>query len=147
MITPPTPPGPGQPPSAHRYPPPAPPAASAVTGQPPGPGYPGAAPPPPNWDSGRPYPPSAPPPAWPAADTGKPSAYWPLSIVAILFSVIFGAIAIYFSSEVGNRWNRGDREGARKASKTALILGLIGVGVGLILIVAVVANSGSSYGY
>ena len=43
----------------------------------------------------------------------KPPAYWPLSIVGLLFSFLFGAIAIYFSVQVGRRWNRGDVDGSR----------------------------------
>jgi Interferon-induced transmembrane protein len=121
----------------HRYPPPAPPGAEPPR-QPPG----VAPPPPPAWDAGRPYAP--PPPAYPAADTGKPSAYWPLSILAILFSLIFGAIGIYFSAEVGNRWGRGDWAGARKASRTALTLDVIGIVVGVIVLIAAVSSSGSS---
>jgi len=62
----------------------------------------------------------------------KPPAYWPLSIVGLLFSFLFGAIAIYFSIQVGRRWDRGDAEGARKASRTARILGIVAIIVGLI---------------
>ena len=54
-----------------------------------------------------------------ARPSGKPPAYWPLSIVGLLFSFLFGAIAIYFSVQVGRRWDRGDVAGSRKASRTA----------------------------
>ena len=62
----------------------------------------------------------------------KPPAYWPLSIVGLLFSFLFGAIAIYFSVQVGRRWNRGDVDGSRRASRTARTLGIIAIIVGVI---------------
>ena len=67
-----------------------------------------------------------------AAGTQKPPAYWPLSIVGLLFSFLFGAIAIYFSVQVGRRWNRGDVDGSRRASRTARTLGIIAIIVGVI---------------
>ena len=83
-----------------------------------GPGYTGP-------DYGSPY--GMPPPG-----TQKPPAYWPLSIVGLLFSFLFGAIAIYFSVQVGRRWNRGDVDGSRRASRTARTLGIIAIIVGVI---------------
>ena len=83
-----------------------------------GPGYTGPG-------YGSPY--GMPPPG-----TGKPPAYWPLSIVGLLFSFLFGAIAIYFSVQVGRRWNRGDVDGSRRASRTARTLGIIAIIVGVI---------------
>ncbi len=68
----------------------------------------------------------------PPPGTQKPPAYWPLSIVGLLFSFLFGAIAIYFSVQVGRRWNRGDVDGARRASRTARTLGIIAIIVGVI---------------
>jgi Interferon-induced transmembrane protein len=62
----------------------------------------------------------------------KPSAYWPLSIVGVLFSFLFGGIAVYFSVQVGRRWERGDIEGARKASRTARTLGIVAIVVGAV---------------
>jgi hypothetical protein len=64
--------------------------------------------------------------------TAKPPAYWPLSIVALLFSFLFGAIAIYFSVQVGRRWDRGDLDGSRRASRTARVLGVIAIVVGVV---------------
>jgi hypothetical protein len=64
--------------------------------------------------------------------TQKPPAYWPLSIVGVLFSVVFGAFAIYFSAQVGRRWDRGDVDGARRASRTARTLGIVAIVVGAI---------------
>ena len=62
----------------------------------------------------------------------KPPAYWPLSIVGVLFSFLFGAIAIYFSVQVGRRWDRGDVDGSQRASRTARTLGIIAIVVGVI---------------
>ena len=125
-----TPPQSGGPPPAHRYPPPPPP--------------PPAAPPPP---------PSAPPPAPAIQPPGyglpttpvKPPTYWPLSIIALLFSILFGAFGMYFSAQVTSRWNAGNAEGARKASKTALILDLIGIAIGALVIISALSSGGSSY--
>ena len=62
----------------------------------------------------------------------KPPAYWPLSIVGLLFSFLFGAVAIYFSVQVGRRWDRGDVDGSQRASRTARTLGIIAIVVGVI---------------
>jgi Interferon-induced transmembrane protein len=62
----------------------------------------------------------------------KPPAHWPLSIVGVLFSFLFGVIAIYFSVQVGRRWNRGDVEGAQRASRRARTIGIIAIIVGVI---------------
>ena len=76
----------------------------------------------------------------------KPSAYWPLSIISFILSFLFGAIAIYFSAQVGSRWRVGNVQGAEKASRMALIWGIVGVVVGLIVFFAVIGSeSGTSY--
>jgi hypothetical protein len=62
----------------------------------------------------------------------KPPAYWPLSIVGLLCSLLFGAIAIYFSVQVSRRWDRGDVDGAQRASRTARTLGIVAIVVGVI---------------
>jgi hypothetical protein len=62
----------------------------------------------------------------------KPQAYWPLSIVGLLFSFLLGAIAIYFSVQVGRRWDRGDAGGAQRASRTARTLGILAIVVGVL---------------
>jgi Interferon-induced transmembrane protein len=77
--------------------------------------------------------------------TAQPSAYWPLTIISFLLSFLFGGIAMYFSAQVGNRWRAGDFAGAHKASKTALIWGIIGLAVGLFVFFAVLGSEGSSY--
>jgi hypothetical protein len=77
--------------------------------------------------------------------TAQPSAYWPLTIISFLLSFLFGGIAMYFSAQVGNRWRAGDVAGAHKASKTALIWGIIGLAVGLFVFFAVLGSEGSSY--
>jgi Interferon-induced transmembrane protein len=71
------------------------------------------------------YPPPPPP---------KPSTYWPLSIISFLCSFIFGGFGMYFSAQVTSRWDAGDVAGARKASKTALIIDIIGIFIGLLVI-------------
>jgi Interferon-induced transmembrane protein len=71
-------------------------------------------------------------PGVPAYGAQKPPAYWPLSIVGVLFSFLFGGIAVYFSVQVGRRWDRGDAEGARKASRTARTLGIVAIVVGVV---------------
>jgi len=68
----------------------------------------------------------------PPAGLQRPPAHWPLSIVGLLFSFLFGAIAIYFSVQVGRRWDRGDLDGARRASRTARRIGIIAIVVGVI---------------
>lgn len=90
-------------------------------------------------------PPPPPPPPPPVANQTKPSAHWPLTIVAFLFSLVTGGIGMYFSAQVGSRWRSGDIKGANKASKTALILGIVGIVVPILLF-AVAASSGSGGG-
>lgn len=88
------------------------------------------------------YPPPPPPvssqPIYPAqaATAAKPSTYWALSIIAFLCSFIIGGFGMYFSAQVTSRWNAGNVEGARKASKTALIIDLVGIVVGFLIIVS-----------
>jgi hypothetical protein len=43
---------------------------------------------------------------------------------------------MYFSAQVTSRWDAGNVEGARKASKTALIIDLVGIVIGCLLIVS-----------
>jgi hypothetical protein len=107
-------------------------------GGPPEPAQPGAYEPYAGGPPGQPYRPYAGGPGYPGAPYGmppggrKPSAYWPLSIVGLLCSFLFGAIAIYFSVQVGRRWDRGDVEGARRASRSARTLGIVAIVVGVI---------------
>jgi hypothetical protein len=82
-------------------------------------------------------------PGYPVA-VQKPSAYWPLSIIAVLLSLVFGIIAIVYSAQVNTRWNAGDIAGAKSASKKAMIFGIIGVAVGVIVIIAVAGSSGNT---
>src|SRR3954449_13440749 len=55
----------------------------------------------------------------------QPPNHLALSVVALVCSLpllcLFGAIGLYFSSQVTARWNAGDVEGAQKASNVALI--------------------------
>lgn len=69
----------------------------------------------------------------------KPPTYWPLSIVVfLLFWLLFGAIAMYYSSQVTTRWRQGDEVGAKQASKSALIVNLIGTGIGILFWIFVI---------
>ncbi len=79
----------------------------------------------------------------PTTTEAKPPTRWPLSIVVfLLFWFLFGAIAMYYSSQVTTRWRYGDVAGAKQASKSALIVNLIGIGVGLLFwILVIVAGS------
>lgn len=47
-------------------------------------------------------------------------------------SWVIGAIALFFSWQVGQKWNAGDKEGATKASKTAQTVSIVGIVVGAI---------------
>lgn len=75
----------------------------------------------------------------PAMAGEKPSAYWPLSIIALLFSLLFGIIAVVFSAQVGSNWKAGDVEGAMTASRRARLFGIIGILVGVVVTMLVVA--------
>lgn len=69
------------------------------------------------------------------AQTGtKPSSYWPITIIAVLFSIIIGAVGIFFSIQVNMKWNAGDAVGAKKSSNLALGFGIAGIAIGLILL-------------
>lgn len=112
-----------------KYPPPKP--ASPTTG------YPQSPPPPLPQPSYRPEAVRAP---------AQPPAYWPLTIISFICSFLFGAIAMYFSSQVGSRWRAGNTAGAEKASRMALIWGIVGIVVGLIVFFAVIGSE-STTGY
>lgn len=150
---------PGQPipavPSAQQFPPqqfvqpqqfiqpqPPQPAAGGFQFPPPAPGT--AAPPPWSVPAGAPRPLAQPTPV----GSNKPSAFWPLTIIGVLGSLIIGGIGIYFSSQVGPRWTAGDIAGANKASRLAMILGIAGAVCGflfwLILIVVGLSGAGST---
>jgi hypothetical protein len=89
----------------------------------------------------QPYPAGAYQPVAPPPGVTKPSALWPLSAVACLFFLPAAAVALYFSAQVGNRWNSGDYQGARKASTSALVAGIVAIAVGLCLIGALSSSS------
>ena len=134
-----------------KYPPPKPPSPTPnppQAGYPQQPGYP----PQQHGYQQQGYSPQAGYPQQPAYGPGavrapaQPSAYWPLSIISFICSFLFGAIAIYFSAQVGSRWRAGNAAGAEKASRMALIWGLVGIAVGLIVFFAVLGSeSGSGY--
>jgi hypothetical protein len=75
----------------------------------------------------------------------QPPTRWPLSIISFICSIVFGAIAMYFSAQVGSRWRAGNTAGAEKASQMALIWGIVGIVVGLIAFFAALGSSGTGY--
>jgi 4-amino-4-deoxy-L-arabinose transferase-like glycosyltransferase len=81
----------------------------------------------------------------PSARPAQPPAYWPLSIISFICSFLFGGIAMHFSAQVGSRWRAGNTAGAEKASKMALIWGIVGIAVGLIVFFAVIGSAESGY--
>ena len=89
-----------------------------------------------------------PPPPAPSGAGAHPSAYWPLTIVSVLFSWPIGLAAMYFSYQVGERWRTGDTFGSAKASRLAKIWGTVGVSLGaffwLLFIIALIAAASSS---
>lgn len=118
-----------------------------TTGQSPASGYP---PPPPNSQyppPGQQYPPPGQYPLGPQygmTSQQKPNPLWALSIISFLFSYLFGGIALYYSYQVGKRWDSGDAQGAVKASKNAKIWGIIGLVIGVIVVLAIAGGGGNS---
>lgn len=76
----------------------------------------------------------------------QPPNHLALSVVALVCSLpllcLFGAIGLYFSSQVTARWNAGDAEGAQKASNVALIIDVIGIVIGGFFLLAALGGSG-----
>lgn len=126
----------------------------------------------PELEGGRPEPPPPPPPPGPPPpappyqppypqqayqpqpgyrpDVGRPPiqppARWPLSIISFLCFFLVGIIAMYFSAQVGSRWRAGNTAGAEKASQMALLWGIAGIVIGLIVFFAAVGSeSGTGY--
>ena len=69
----------------------------------------------------------------------KPNNYMALSIIATIFSLcsfwctgfIVGVIAIVMSSQSTSKYNKGDYTGSVSSAKTAKILGLIALAIGI----------------
>jgi Interferon-induced transmembrane protein len=130
-------------PPRSKYPPPKPP--SPTTGYPPSPA-------PPQPPQQQPQPPQQgyqPQPGY-RPDVGRPPiqppARWPLSIISFLCFFLVGIIAMYFSAQVGSRWRAGNTAGAEKASQMALLWGIAGIVIGLIVFFAAVGSeSGTGY--
>jgi Interferon-induced transmembrane protein len=74
-------------------------------------------------------------------EQSQPSAYWPLSIIGLLFNWICGGIAVYYSSQVSKLWMLGDVEGSRKASGRAMVWAIVGIVTGLLFVLLVLAGS------
>jgi hypothetical protein len=62
-----------------------------------------------------------------------------LSVIALLLAVLPGAVALYYSYQVGATYAVGDLLGAQRASSRAQIWGLVGVVIGVIAIIALMA--------
>ena len=71
-----------------------------------------------------------------SGDTSEcpPTYMWWSIVVAVLFSLLFGIIAIVFSARVKKLWQEGDKAGACRYSERAYWLSVIGFVSGLILI-------------
>ena len=127
-----------------RYPPPQyPPPNPSQVGMPPPP--PGAAP----QGQGyyQPAPSFQPAPTYQPAAVSTPNPHWVLSIVALLLSWVFGAVALYFSYQVGERARVGNLPGAEQASKLARLWGWIGIGAGVLIIVIYLGATDYSSSY
>jgi Na+-driven multidrug efflux pump len=70
----------------------------------------------------------------------SPPNYWALSIIAFLFSFVFGGIAMYFSYQVGQRFSAHDDDGAMRASRNAKAWGIFGIVVGAIVFFAIIGS-------
>lgn len=125
------------------YPPPRP-GSQPPRSQSPGPH--GAPPPPGSYGAPPPQPPRG-PYGGPPPQLVRPSPYWPVTIISLLFSCLIGAVALYFSAQVDRKWNAGDADGARKASQTALIIGIIGIVLGVIGLIAILSTPDTTSGY
>jgi hypothetical protein len=118
-----------------KYPPPKPPSPTT--------GYPPSAAPPQPQQAYQPQPAYRP-------DVGRPPiqppARWPLSIISFLCFFLVGIVAMYFSAQVGSRWRAGNTAGAEKASQMALLWGIAGIVIGLIIFFAALGSeSGTGY--
>ena len=69
---------------------------------------------------------------------GPPSNYLVGSILCTLFCCqILGIVSIIYAAQVNSRWQSGDFEGARQASRNALTWIWISVGSAVILAIAI----------
>jgi hypothetical protein len=77
-----------------------------------------------------------------------PSPYWGLSITSLFFSlfVLFipGVVAMVYSAQVQQKWDRGDADGAARASKNAQIWGIVGIVVGGIVLLGYLSSGGGA---
>lgn len=71
----------------------------------------------------------------PAADDEPcpPGYLWWSIVVAALFSLPLGVIAIIFAAQVSRQWRDGDRAGARRSSERAYWFSIIGFVTGLMV--------------
>jgi hypothetical protein len=69
----------------------------------------------------------------PVLSAPQPPEYWVLSAIALLFFLVFGAVALYFSYQVGQRYRAGNLVGAIRASKFARAWGIAGIVIGSLI--------------
>ena len=65
--------------------------------------------------------------------TCPPGYLWWSIVVAALFSLPLGVIAIIFAAQVNRQWRDGDRAGARRSSERAYWFSIIGFVTGLMI--------------
>jgi Interferon-induced transmembrane protein len=133
-------------PQRSKYPPPKPP--TPTTAYQPSPPQPQAPPPQPQPQPQQAYQPQPQPGYRPdvARQAVQPPARWALSIISFLCFFLIGIVAIYFSAQVGTRWRTGNTAGAEKASQAALLWGIAGIILGLIVFFAAIGSeSGTGY--
>lgn len=101
-------------------------------------------PPPPQYQPG-PQQPHQPPHLYGAQPGGlppSPPTYWGLAIVGFIFSFLFGGIAMYYASQVGQRYTARDYPGAVKASQNARTWAIVGIVVGALFWLIAISAQG-----
>ena len=85
-----------------------------------------------------------PPGGWP--QQAKPNPHWALSVIALIFSLLLGAVALSYSSRVGTLWTAGDVAGSAKASGRAKTWAIVGIVVGGFFTLLIVINAATGGG-
>lgn len=70
---------------------------------------------------------------WATRAAGAPRAPWALGVLAVLLSVLGGAVSLAYSAQVGTRTRTGDLAGARQAAARAKAWAIAGIIVGVLL--------------
>ncbi len=80
-------------------------------------------------------------------NTGTPPEnYLVWAILVTIFCCLpFGIVSIIFAAQVNSKWQSGDLEGARQASKNAKTWAWVSAGIGIVsIIIALIAGVGSA---